>query len=75
MRSLGAEEVIDYETQDFQAALHGYDAVPGTIRGEELEKATHIMKAGSNIVSLGRLQAEKVMVCAVALETLRKKSC
>ena len=52
VRSLGADEVIDYKKQDFGVVLHGYDAVLGTIRGEELEKATQIVKAGSNVVSL-----------------------
>ena len=52
VRSLGADEVIDYKTQHFEEVLHGYDAVLGTIRGEELEKAMHIVKAGSNVVSL-----------------------
>ncbi len=52
VRGLGADEVIDYKTQDFEAVLHGYDVVLGTIKGEELEKATQIVQAGSKVVSL-----------------------
>lgn len=52
VRSLGADEVIDYKKQDFEAVLHGYDAVLGTIRGDGLEKAMQIVKAESNVVSL-----------------------
>jgi NADPH:quinone reductase-like Zn-dependent oxidoreductase len=52
VRSLGADEVIDYKTQNFEEVLRNYDAVLGTIRGDELEKATQIVKAGSKVVSL-----------------------
>lgn len=52
VRGLGADEVIDYKTQKFEEILHGYDAVLGTLRGEELEKAMQILQPGSNVVSL-----------------------
>jgi NADPH:quinone reductase-like Zn-dependent oxidoreductase len=52
VRSLGADEVIEYKTQAFDEVLRGFDAVLGTIRGAELEKAVHIVKAGSRVVSL-----------------------
>ncbi|WP_211460541.1 NADP-dependent oxidoreductase [Collimonas silvisoli] len=52
VRSLGADEVIDYKKQEFEKVLRGYDAVLGTIRGDGLEKALQIVKPGSNIVSL-----------------------
>lgn len=52
VRSLGADEVIDYKKQEFEQALQGYDAVLGTIRGDGLEKALQIVKPGSTVVSL-----------------------
>jgi NADPH:quinone reductase-like Zn-dependent oxidoreductase len=52
VRSLGADEVIDYKKQEFEKVLAGYDAVLGTIRGDGLEKALHIVKHGSTVVSL-----------------------
>lgn len=52
VRALGADEVIDYKKQDFKDVLRGYDAVLGTLKGEELEKATQIVKAGGKVVSL-----------------------
>ena len=52
VRSLGADEVIDYKKQEFERVLSGYDAVLGTLRGDELEKALKILKPGSNVVSL-----------------------
>ncbi|SFB28937.1 NADPH:quinone reductase [Collimonas sp. OK607] len=52
VRSLGADEVVDYKKQEFEKVLRGYDAVLGTIRGDGLEKALQIVKPGSNVVSL-----------------------
>lgn len=52
VRSLGAEEVIDYKKQEFEEVLHGYDAVLGTVRGEALEKSLQILKPDSTVVSL-----------------------
>jgi len=52
VRSLGADEVVDYKKQEFQDVLQGYDAVLGTIRGDAIEKSIGILKPGSMIVSL-----------------------
>lgn len=50
--SLGADEVVDYKSQEFEKVLRGYDAVLGTIKGDEIEKSIGILKPGSKIVSL-----------------------
>jgi len=52
VRSLGADEVIDYKKQQFEDALQGYDAVLGTVRGDAIEKSLRILKSGSAVVSL-----------------------
>jgi NADPH:quinone reductase-like Zn-dependent oxidoreductase len=52
VRSLGADEVIDYKKHEFEKTLRGYDTVLGTIRGDGLEKALQIVKPGSSVVSL-----------------------
>jgi len=52
VRSLGADEIIDYKKQEFEKALRGYDAVLGTVRGDGLEKTLQIVKPGSSVVSL-----------------------
>jgi NADPH:quinone reductase-like Zn-dependent oxidoreductase len=44
--------VVDYKTQKFEDVLHGYDAVLGTVGGDELEKAVQIVQPGSKLVSL-----------------------
>ena len=52
VRSLGADEVIDYKKQEFEDVLRDYDAVLGTVRGDALEKSLRVLKPRSTIVSL-----------------------
>jgi NADPH:quinone reductase-like Zn-dependent oxidoreductase len=52
VRSLGADEVIDYKKQEFEEVLRDYDAVLGTTRGDALEKSLRILKPASSVVSL-----------------------
>ena len=52
VRSLGADEVVDYKKEEFENVLRGYDAVLGTVRGEALEKAVGILKPRGTMVSL-----------------------
>lgn len=52
VRSLGADEVIDYKRQAFESVLRDYDAVLGTVRGDSIEKSIGILKARGKIVSL-----------------------
>lgn len=52
VRSLGADEVVDYKKEAFEKVLSGYDAVLGTVRGDAIEKSIDILKPGSVIVSL-----------------------
>jgi NADPH:quinone reductase-like Zn-dependent oxidoreductase len=52
VRSLGADEVIDYKKQEFEEVLRDYEAVLGTVRGDALEKSLRILKPKSTVVSL-----------------------
>lgn len=52
VRSLGADEVVDYNKQQFETVLRDYDAVLGTIRGDAIEKSLGILKRGSTVLSL-----------------------
>lgn len=52
VRSLGADEVVDYKKDEFERVLKGYDAVLGTMRGEGLERAMEILNPDGAVVSL-----------------------
>jgi NADPH:quinone reductase-like Zn-dependent oxidoreductase len=52
VRSLGADEVLDYKKQEFEDVLRDYDVVLGTLKGDELEKSLQILKPKSTLVSL-----------------------
>src|SRR5437762_5534967 len=52
VKSLGADEVIDYKQQEFEKVLRDYDAVLGAVRGDAIEKSLRILKPKSNVVSL-----------------------
>src|SRR5688572_305852 len=52
VRSLGADEVIDYRKQKIEHVLRDYDAVLGTVPGDSLEQSFQILKPGSSVVSL-----------------------
>lgn len=52
VRSLGADQVIDYKKQKFEKELSGYDMAIGTLRDEEIERAIGILRTGGKMVSL-----------------------
>jgi NADPH:quinone reductase-like Zn-dependent oxidoreductase len=52
VRSLGADEVIDYKKQEFANVLRNYDVVLGTVRGDGIKKSLKILKPDSSVVSL-----------------------
>src|SRR5436190_8662307 len=46
VRSLEADEVIDYKKHEFENVLRDFDAVLGTVRGDAIEKSLRILKPG-----------------------------
>jgi NADPH:quinone reductase-like Zn-dependent oxidoreductase len=53
VRSLGADVVIDYKTQDFETILSGYDVVLHSNRDTKiLEKSLRILKPNGHLISL-----------------------
>lgn len=49
---LGAEVVVDYKRQAFDALLQGYDLVLGTLRGDAIERSLSILQPGGRVLSL-----------------------
>lgn len=52
VKSLGADQIINYKTEKFEEILKDYDAVFDTIGSTTLEKSFNIIKSGGNIVSV-----------------------
>ena len=52
VRGLGADEVIDYQSQDFTQLVHDLDAVFDTVGGETNTKSYGILKPGGILVSM-----------------------
>lgn len=55
VKSLGADEIINYKTEKFEEILKNYDAVFDTLGGEILEKSFEVVKNGGKIVSVSGL--------------------
>ncbi|SIS60284.1 NADP-dependent oxidoreductase [Salimicrobium flavidum] len=60
LKSLGADEVIDYTEQDFAEVLNDYDVVFDTLGGDILDKAFDVLKDGGRLVTIaGQPDEEK----------------
>mgnify|MGYP000916017941 CR=1 FL=1 len=51
-RAAGADEVIDYKSQDFTQLLSDYDAAFDTVGGDVLATLAHVVKDGGVVVSM-----------------------
>ncbi len=52
VKSLGADEVIDYKTQDFEKIVKDYDAVYDTVGGRVTTKSFKVLRRGGILVSM-----------------------
>lgn len=52
LRSLGADELIDYNTTKFEDVVHGVDVVLDTITGETQDRSWQVIKKGGIYVSI-----------------------
>lgn len=73
VKSLGADEVIDYKTQKFEEILKDFDAVYDTVGGETTTKSFQVLKKNGVLVSmLGQPDvklAEKYGITAIGQNT------
>jgi NADPH:quinone reductase-like Zn-dependent oxidoreductase len=74
LRGLGADELIDYTTQDFADVARDVDVVLDTIGGEYEERSTRVLRPGGTLVSLNPFGDAKVAIMVepdhAALEAL-----
>jgi NADPH:quinone reductase-like Zn-dependent oxidoreductase len=52
VRELGADTVIDYRTQDFEAVVHDYDVVLDSQSGDTLAKSLRALKPGGIAIGI-----------------------
>ncbi|HTE58605.1 MAG TPA: NADP-dependent oxidoreductase [Verrucomicrobiae bacterium] len=52
VKELGADEVIDYKTQQFQEIIRDYDAVFDMAGGDVVDKSISVLKPGGILVSM-----------------------
>lgn len=52
LRSLGADEIIDYKTSDFAKSLAGYDVVLESLGGDNLARSLTVLKPGGIAISV-----------------------
>ena len=52
VKGLGADEVIDYKTQDFTALVKDYDVVFDTVGGETFTKSHQVLRSGGILVTM-----------------------
>lgn len=52
VRSLGADVVVDYKTEDFAKLLSGYDVVLNSLDSETLERSLAVLKPGGKLISI-----------------------
>jgi alcohol dehydrogenase len=50
VQELGADQVIDYKSQNFEDILHDYDAVFDTVGGETYRRSFKVLKKGGGII-------------------------
>ena len=52
VKSLGADVVIDYQKEDFEKVLSGYDVVLNSLGTDTLEKSLKVLKSGGQLISI-----------------------
>jgi NADPH:quinone reductase-like Zn-dependent oxidoreductase len=62
VQRLGADQVVDYKTEDFEDILHDYDAVFDTVGGDTYKRSFKVLKkSGGIIVSMLEQPSSELM--------------
>jgi NADPH:quinone reductase-like Zn-dependent oxidoreductase len=61
VKSLGADEVINYKKEDFSSVIKNYDVVLDTIGGETQKKSLAVLKRGGVLVTTLRPEDEELV--------------
>lgn len=61
VKNLGADEVIDYKSQQFDELLDGYDAVFDTVGGDTYQRSFKVLKKDGIVVSMLEQPNEPLM--------------
>lgn len=73
VKNLGADEVIDYKTQDFADLLKDFDAVFDAVGGDDFVKSFGVLKSGGTAVTMiaqfDQAKAEELGVTALMQQT------
>lgn len=51
VQQLGADEIIEYKTQNFEYVVHDYDAVFDTVGGETYKRSYKVLKKGHGVIA------------------------
>lgn len=60
VRSLGAEEVVDYTTTQVESTVSGVDVVFDTVGGEVMDRSWQLLKPGGILVEIAGMPADDV---------------
>jgi NADPH:quinone reductase-like Zn-dependent oxidoreductase len=73
IKALGANEVIDYKSQDFTKLVHNVDLVVDGVGGETLRKSYALLKKGGKLISIvnptSNEEAEKYGISAAFINS------
>jgi NADPH:quinone reductase-like Zn-dependent oxidoreductase len=61
VKELGADEVIDYKTQDFATIIRDYDVVYDNVGGETFTKSHAVLKPGGVVITMAAQPDEALM--------------
>jgi NADPH:quinone reductase-like Zn-dependent oxidoreductase len=75
VRSLGADQVVDYAAQDFTKVVSGVDAVFDTVGGDVTTRSFAVLREGGRLARCGRRWTATGRTSTASLRSSRRASC